>query len=47
MKLNDLLQKSNWEEVEKYNAEFPANERLDKNREYGLIYYYRKGETIE
>ncbi|WP_436415207.1 hypothetical protein [Petrimonas sp.] len=36
-----------WEEVEKYNAEFPANERLDKNREYGLIYYYRKGETIE
>ncbi|MDO5664650.1 MAG: hypothetical protein Q4G63_05270 [Bacteroidia bacterium] len=36
-----------WEEVEKFNAELPANERLDKNREYGLIYYYRKGETIE
>lgn len=36
-----------WEEVEKFNAELPVNERLDKNREYGLIYYYRKGETIE
>ncbi len=36
-----------WEEVEKFNAEFPQNERLEKNREYGLIYYYRKGETIE
>lgn len=36
-----------WEEVEKFNAELPASERLDKNREYGLIYYYRKGETIE
>lgn len=35
-----------WEEVEKFNAELPGNERLDKNREYGLIYYYRKGETI-
>jgi len=35
-----------WEEVERFNAEQPANERLDKNREYGLIYYYRKGETI-
>ena len=36
-----------WEEVEKFNAELPVNERLDKNREYGLVYYYRKGETIE
>ncbi len=36
-----------WEEVEKFNAELPPNERIDKNREYGLIYYYRKGEMIE
>lgn len=36
-----------WEEVEKFNAELPQNERLDRNREYGLIYYYRKGEVIE
>ncbi|MEA4949668.1 MAG: hypothetical protein VB075_18045 [Petrimonas sp.] len=36
-----------WEEVEKFNAELQADERLDKNREYGLIYYYRKGETMD
>lgn len=36
-----------WEEVEKFNAGLSVNERLNKNREYGLVYYYRKGETIE
>ena len=36
-----------WEEVEKFNAELPADRRLEKNREYGLIYYFRKGETVE
>lgn len=36
-----------WEEVEKFYSELPARKRLEKNREYGLIYYYRKGETIE
>lgn len=36
-----------WEEVEKFNEDFPAKERLEKNREYGLIYYYRKGEIVE
>jgi hypothetical protein len=35
-----------WEEVEQFHAGLPPNERLQKNREYGLIYYYRKGETI-
>jgi len=35
-----------WEEVENFNAKLPVNERLDKNREYGLIYYYRKGEIV-
>ena len=33
-----------WEQVEKYNLHLPVEERYDKNREYGLIYYYRKGE---
>lgn len=36
-----------WEQVEKKNEHLPLMERLDKNREYGLVYYYRKGETIE
>jgi hypothetical protein len=35
-----------WEEVENFNAKLPVNERLDKNREYGLTYYYRKGEIV-
>ena len=33
-----------WEQVEKYNQELPVETRLDKNREYGVVYYYRKGE---
>lgn len=36
-----------WEEVEKFNTELPAENRIDRNREYGIIYYYRKGETVE
>ena len=36
-----------WEEVEKYNIDLPLEERLTKNREYGIIYYYRKGEIVE
>lgn len=36
-----------WEEVEKHHADCPSEERLNRNREYGLIYYYRKGEAIE
>ena len=36
-----------WEEVEKHTMGLPMEERLDENRKYGLIYYYRKGETIE
>jgi hypothetical protein len=34
-----------WEQVEKYNLDLPVEQRLDKNREYGVVYYYRKGET--
>lgn len=35
-----------WDEVEEYNSSFEQNKRIDKNKEYGIIYYYRKGETI-
>lgn len=36
-----------WEEVEKFYTDLSAENRIDKNREYGIIYYYRKGETVE
>ena len=33
-----------WNEVEAFYAAYPPEERLDKCREYGIIYYYRKNE---
>ena len=36
-----------WNQVEEANSNLPAKKRLDKNKEYGIVYYYRKGETIE
>ncbi|NLY24196.1 MAG: hypothetical protein GX042_04165 [Bacteroidales bacterium] len=36
-----------WEEVEKYNMNLPVEQRLDRNRQYGVVYYYRKGESVE
>ncbi|MDR1743794.1 MAG: hypothetical protein LBR48_08270 [Dysgonamonadaceae bacterium] len=36
-----------WEEVEKHTMNLPVETRLDENRKYGLIYYYRKEETVE
>lgn len=36
-----------WEEVEKYNTDLPAELRLQRNRQYGVVYYYRKGESVE
>lgn len=33
-----------WNEVEAFYAAYPAEEKLDKCREYGIIYYYRKNE---
>ncbi|MDD2475305.1 MAG: hypothetical protein PHI32_05270 [Dysgonamonadaceae bacterium] len=36
-----------WQEVEDANVNLPTQERIEKNKEYGIIYYYRKGETIE
>ena len=36
-----------WEEVEKNSLEIPSEKRLDRNKEYGVVYYYRKGEIVE
>ena len=36
-----------WEQVEEANMELPSKKKIDKNKEYGIVYYYRKGETIE
>ncbi|MBF6628018.1 MAG: hypothetical protein ITG04_05850 [Proteiniphilum sp.] len=36
-----------WEEVEKYNMILPIAQRLNRNRQYGVVYYYRKGESVE
>ena len=36
-----------WEEVEKSSLKISAEKRLDRNREYGIVYYYRKGEIAE
>ncbi len=35
-----------WDEVEKKYEALPTPEKLNSCREYGLIYYYRKGEEI-
>ncbi len=36
-----------WEEVEKKNNGLPLKQRLAKNQEYGIVYYYRKGEMVK
>ena len=36
-----------WGQVENANIDLPPKMKLDENREYGIVYYYRKGETIE
>lgn len=36
-----------WEEVEKHNSGLDPEKRLTCNREYGIVYYYRKGEIVE
>lgn len=36
-----------WDDVERYNSTLEQHHRVRKNKEYGIIYYYRKGETIE
>lgn len=36
-----------WDQVEKANIDLTSKRKIDKNKEYGVVYYYRKGETIE
>ena len=36
-----------WEQVESANVDLPSKKKIDKNKEYGIVYYYRKGETVE
>lgn len=36
-----------WGEVEKHNTGLPPEKRFVRNREYGIVYYYRKGEIAE
>ena len=36
-----------WNQVEAYYSNLPLEQRLDKCREYGIIYYYRKNEKQE
>lgn len=36
-----------WDEVEKKYSELPLKEKINSCREYGLVYYYRKGEKRE
>ena len=35
-----------WEEVEQDKTGLTTDQRLDRNRQYGIIYYYRKGERV-
>lgn len=35
-----------WDEVEKSSSGFAEKKRLEHNRAYGVIYYYRKGESV-
>ncbi|HBG56652.1 MAG TPA: hypothetical protein DDX07_01420 [Porphyromonadaceae bacterium] len=35
-----------WEEVERDNMDLATDQRLDRNRQYGVVYYYRKGEQV-
>ncbi len=35
-----------WDHVEAHFAQLPLPERLSKCQEYGVVYYYRKGETV-
>lgn len=43
----DLIILELWEQVENATMDLPAQKKMDRNREYGIVYYYRKGEVIE
>ena len=36
-----------WEQVEEANNNMTTEVKIDKNKEYGIVYYYRKGEKTE
>ena len=36
-----------WNSIERYFADKQGSERIEKCREYGIIYYYRKGEQTD
>lgn len=40
----DKLLKQIWDQTEEYFKDLPLNQQLKKCQEYGMIYYYRKGE---
>ncbi len=44
-KVDQLILKI-WEEVEQDKTDLTADQRLDRNRQYGIVYYYRKGERV-
>jgi hypothetical protein len=35
-----------WDQVENANMNLPAQKKIDRNKEYGIVYYYRKGEAL-
>lgn len=36
-----------WNQVEAANVDLPPKQKIDENKEYGVVYYYRKGEKVE
>lgn len=36
-----------WNQVEEANVDMAVEKKIDKNKEYGVVYYYRKGEKVE
>ncbi len=36
-----------WNQVEAANIDLPPKQKIDENKEYGVVYYYRKGEKVE
>lgn len=45
-KVDQLILKI-WEEVEKDNVDLTTDQKLERNRQYGVVYYYRRGERVE
>lgn len=36
-----------WEQVEEANSNLTTENKINRNKEYGIVYYYRKGEKTE